>query len=467
MKLQEIIQKVAGKDNIFNYESYSQYLKAWGDWYTGKVKDFHWYKYYNGIKMIEYERMTLGMAKKICEDWANLLINEKTDIVLSNDTSQKALESIFEECDFWQKANDGVEKIFALGGGAFVVSVDNISVGSNGNIKQDGKINVTFCNANKIRPITIEDGKVTECAFIRVDTDTTYVSVHYKDKDGIYKIHNLIARGKDENSLTIDAESEYVFDTKSKDPWFCYLRPNISNNIDIDSPLGVSVFANAIDTLKEIDIVYDSYANEFLLGRKRIFVKASSAKVDLKSGEIQETFDARDGAFYALPEDDDGSTFIQSDTQSLRINEHQTGLQDQLNVLSSKCGMGTEHYKFDKGGIATATQIISENSDMFRNIKRHEIFIEKALKIIVNAIIYASNTFTATKITSDGNIEVKFDDSIIEDKTTERTQDRLDVSMKVMSKAEYRAKYYHEDLETAQQKVDEIEEFSIPEGGEE
>jgi len=47
---------------------------------------------------------------------------------------------------------------------------------------------------------------------------------------------------------------------------------NIANNMDLDSPMGIAVFANAIDQLKGIDITYDSYVNEFILGKKRIFV---------------------------------------------------------------------------------------------------------------------------------------------------------------------------------------------------
>ena len=39
--------------------------------------------------------------------------------------------------------------------------------------------------------------------------------------------------------------------------------------------------------------------------------------------------------------------------------------------------------------------------------------------------------------------------------------DRLDVSMGVMSKAEYRSKWYNEDLETAQAAIDEMNSMTI------
>ena len=50
-------------------------------------------------------------------------------------------------------------------------------------------------------------------------------------------------------------------------------------------------------------------------------------------------------------------------------------------------------------------------------------------------------------------ITIDFDDSIIEDKASERQQDRQDVSMGVMSHAEYRSKWYGETLEEAEENL--------------
>ena len=252
-----------------------------------------------------------------------------------------------------------------------------------------------------------------------------------------------------------------MFDTKSPLPWFVCIKPNIVNNIDPDSPLGISVFANAIDIMKEADLVFDSYQNEFVLGKKRIFINARQWYVDTDTGEKTNVFDSNDVAIYVLPEADDETQTIQDVTQSLRVSEHQLALQDQLNLLSYACGFGTEHYKYNSGGISTATQVVSENSEMFRNIKKHEILIEDALVTIVRAIIYATNTFTTQRITEGTDIQVMFDDSIIEDKQAEMANDRMDVSMGVMSKAEYRAKWYNEDLETAQAAIDEMNSMTI------
>lgn len=468
MKLIELLQKVTKNNNFQLYEK-SEYVNMWNDWYRGKSAKFHNYTIYLGKKELRLERFSLGMAKKVCEDWANLLINEKTDIVLSDEASQNVLNDIYRECAFWRRANVGIEKTFALGIGAFVVSVTGVPTASNGQIVQSptAKVDVSFVNATKIEPITFEDDRVTECAFISRDSKHTYIAVHVKNEQGFYDIHNFVCEGIRDDSLNVIADRSYVFHTNNSLPWFYILKPNVANNIDIDSPLGVSIFANSIDTLKEIDLVYDSYQNEFALGKKRIYVSAKSFYIDPNTGETIYTFDTNDLVHYILPENDDGQNSIQDVTPPLRVTEHQLALQDQLNLLSYACGFGTEHYKFNAGGIATATQVISENSEMFRNIKKHEILIEEALITITRAVIYAANTFTTLRLADNANIEVKFDDSIIEDKQAEKSSDRLDVSMGVMSKEEFRAKWFNEDIDTATKKIAAMSSMTIVDDEEE
>ncbi|UKI36800.1 MAG: hypothetical protein L6V93_00545 [Clostridiales bacterium] len=54
-------------------------IDEWKDWHKGKVGSFHTYMQYNGVKRLSRERASLCMAKKVCEEWANLLMNEKVE----------------------------------------------------------------------------------------------------------------------------------------------------------------------------------------------------------------------------------------------------------------------------------------------------------------------------------------------------------------------------------------------------
>lgn len=96
----------------------------------------------------------------------------------------------------------------------------------------------------------------------------------------------------------------------------------------------------------------------------------------------------------------------------------------------------------------TATEVISENSDMYRMLKKHEIILEDVLKELIQIIIRLG-VVLGNDLNQDSEITIDFDDSIIEDKSAERQQDRQDVSMGVMPLAEYRAKWYGETEEEA------------------
>ena len=104
MKLTDILKLIKADENLQLYDN-SGYLDEWAEWYSGTVKSWHNYNVYNGKRHIQMHRLSLNMAKKVCEDWANLLVNEKTDITLSNPEAQKNLELIL------KKSGSGVKQI--------------------------------------------------------------------------------------------------------------------------------------------------------------------------------------------------------------------------------------------------------------------------------------------------------------------------------------------------------------------
>lgn len=458
--LEEILSDMCGHP-VDKYDT--SYIDEWESWYGGTVRRFHTYYQYNGQRRIKRHRYSMNMAKRVCEDWANLLINEKTDVNINSEGGQKDFDKLLKDIHFWAKANHAVEKSFALSVGALVVKLDRLLVDDEGKIIGEGKPNIVFINAKQIYPITYdEDGYVTECAFISYSGRRAFISCHYIGEDGNYRIASMecevekkLPGAEVALSMTKDSAIQ-TFDTGSDMPWFALLYPNIANNIDVDAKDHISIFANALDRLKTCDLIFDSLQNEFALGKKRIFVDVRKSFTNVKTGEQYSVFDPDDVAFYSLPESEEGNKpFFEDSTQNLRVTEHNAGIQEALDLLSDACGFGTKHYHYYAGSVNTATQVISENSDMFRNIKKHEIVIEDCLYVVFRALIYACNTFCGMNIKA-GNIEIRFDDSIIEDRRTERETDRMDVQMQAMSLAEYRSKWYCEDEKVSEEKVNRI-----------
>ena len=104
-------------------EDFYRKVGEWKSWYVGDVKGFHRYKVRNGHNTVRCKRFSLGMGKKIPEDWANLLMNEKVKITLEGKKEQEFVDRVFEENNFLVKSNEMQEMAFALGTISFIPRV--------------------------------------------------------------------------------------------------------------------------------------------------------------------------------------------------------------------------------------------------------------------------------------------------------------------------------------------------------
>lgn len=400
-------------------DTYS-HIDSWLEWYQGEVEKFHTYKIYNGSVTTSQKRYRLGMAKKVCEDWANLLLNEKVAIKAGN--FEARLNEILENNNFSVRGNQLIELTFALGTGAFVEYLDG-----------DENVVIDFIRADMIYPLSWDNGDVTECAFgstrVMDNKEVVYLQIHRKGRleeydpeeqeeiredPELYYIENKYIDVKSGKEIETPEGVLTIVATGYDKPLFQIITPNICNNIDLDSPLGISVYANSISQLKGCDLVYDSYMNEFVLGRKRIMVPITQAKMQMeKDGVSTPTFDPNDNVFYMLPSERNNEQTMTEIDMSIRASEHELGIQRCLDVLSLKVGMGTGRYQFDSsGGVKTATEVISDKSDLYQNRQKNTIIIKLALINMAKAIAFLDAEQADIEVTVD------FDDSIIEDTNT-------------------------------------------------
>ena len=109
-------------------------------------------------------------AKKVSEDWADLLYNEKVNINLKKKKDTELLREILKQNNATVIIIKGIENSFALGTGALVVSVQDMEQDETNNIIDvtNAKIKLEFVEAKKIIPLTWENEIVKECAFVTV-----------------------------------------------------------------------------------------------------------------------------------------------------------------------------------------------------------------------------------------------------------------------------------------------------------
>lgn len=442
-------------------QSFYNQIDGWRSWYDGDVKDFHHYSVFNGIEDIECKRYSVGMAKKVCEDWANLLMNEKVKITIDGEREQEFVDRVLAENNFAVKSNEMQERKAALGTVAYIPMMENMLVKQNtGEVTDKGAMRINYCTASAIYPASWDNGIIRECAFVSKKTidgkQYTYMQLH-RLVNGLYDIENHLYYADEEVPLASVRGFETVPEvvhTESDKPRFIIDRPNIANT-DEENPMGISVYAHAIDQLKAVDVVYDTYVNEFVLGKKRIVVRADTVNLNGRPA-----FDKRETVYYVLPEDVKDTPLLEQVDMTLRTEEFNAGLQDMFNVLSSKCGFGENHYRYDKGNITTATQVISENSTMYNTIKKHEIILEQALTGLCRVIMRMGNQYMGAGLNEEAKITIDFDDSVIEDKSQERNDDRQDLANGTLNDWEYRSRWRGEDEETAKKMLPKMQDMT-------
>ena len=449
-------------------------IEVWRSWYNSNVKNFHTYKVYRGKgTSVNCTRYALGMAKKVCEDMADLLLNEKVTITISDQTTDAFVKEVLKSNVWGELGNEYQEWKAALGTVAYVVYIRDAIIDEAGNMT-GGSVGINYVEAAHIYPTSWQNKVITECifTFIKIYKCKKYIHFQYHKLEDMpgenrkqYVIENTVVENGDGAGIELTPEQwEEIpafsglaerIETGSDQPLFIIDRLNMVNNADEDTtnPMGVALFANSIDVVRKLDLEYDSYANEFSLGRKRIFV----APEFLAAENGSPVFDPNDSVFYELPEDyfKESKEAIHEVNMELRIEEHSKGINDDLNWLSFKCGFGTDRYKFEGGQVKTATEVISENSDMYRTLQKHELVLQGVLIRLIQTIVRVGISIGIPGLKENTEIVIGFDDSIIEDKTAERQSDRQDVAMGAMSIGEYRAKWYGETIEEAQKNLPE------------
>ena len=465
MNINTVIDHLNKKYDINLDSSYYQNIAIWRDWWMGYYAPFHTFAEV-GLdgKKKERKLYTLKMAKQVCEDWASGLLNDELHIAIDDEASETYIlgekddaeegkedktpkkdifKGVLRNYAFRQQGNRLIEKSFAFGTGAF-----------------------EYLSADHIIPLSVHAGKITEVVFasevLQLGEKMIYLETH-RLIDGQYVITNEYFKAE-EGSLIKQELPEGILEemtTGGNVPLFSIVMPNIENNISPGSPLGISVFANALDNLEGVDLAYNNFNKDFKLGGKKVFMNSRIVRRN-ERGETITPDDVAQQLFVETGDDlidDDGTKkFIQEHNPSLRVSENIEGVQAQLDLLSFKCGLGTKFYHFNSGTGAvqiTATEYMGGRQDLTRNTGKHSLVVINALESLIRSILWVRKQFGGGEVDPETKIEIDLGDSFISDSASERAQDMQDVREGIMNKWEYRAKWYGESDDTAKANIPE------------
>jgi A118 family predicted phage portal protein len=355
----------------------------------------------------------LKMAKAGAEFWANLLWNYDCFITLTDQTAQKALDEVLNRNEFTRRTNALTEKAFALGTGAYVV--ENLP---------NSPPRINYLSAASIYPLEWMGDECVSCAFADETVEKNgervlYLAIHERTSAGSYRIRNLFYSLKSGAPVPIPPMDGVAEECTSSIRLFALIRPNIANNLTLgaaDSPMGVSVYANCIDTLETLDLCYDGLKVALKLGRPRIATMVDALNID-NEGQSP-TFDTNDTVFYRfpMPEGVGDSKLIQDITTEYRAGNFEESLEKCATLYSMQLGLGDKAFKWDgsKHIMQTATQVIAESSTMLRAMQKHQEALRKPMEDVVRAVLALSG------IGYTGEVTVNFDDSVTRDKEAEK-----------------------------------------------
>lgn len=419
----------------------------------------------------DIERMNAGKAA--CAELAGLIWSEQCDVHVSQGDGQyqpldEFVHDVLAKNNFWCKMQEHIEQSLALGGGAIKAWYEEKYDSAGNVIPNSGQIKLGFCMADQFVPTAWDNTQVTDGVFIsrQAKDGYYYTRLEWHKWDGItYWISNELYRAEQQNNIN-NAEPQdilgfryplntiYPFLSENTPlqglsrSLFVYYRTAMANNLDDNSPLGVSIYANSMSTLKALDICYDSFIREFSLGKKRIIVPAQCINTvyDPQTGEMRRYFDASSEVYEALSTDNPDALKIQDNSVELRVDEHISAINAFLSMLCLQLGFSAGTFTFDKAqGLKTATEVISENSKTYKTIKSHQSQVKMAIDQLIDAIIQVASLYDLTwngisikTLAAKGwESKVVFDDSILQDRQTNINEGVLLVSSGLMSKKKF------------------------------
>ena len=417
-------------------EEWRALLSAEGDFWDYRSRE-------NGIPR-KVHRRTIHPAARVANEWASLLMNDKTTVSTEDQACNGWLRSYMSRTGFMARGQAMVKKAFALGTAAWALWLDTSSM----------SMQVRRYDARMIVPLSWDDDGVSECAFCsrasyggeRCDQ----VQMHIMGADG----YHIVTAVFDGDGRQIQPDGVLPdFATGCPVPTFAIVKPAIENTRVDMSPYGESVYADAVDAMKAVDLCYDALMTEVDLSKLRVFM----------SDMLIEYAEGRDGVRTPIPFGrDDAAVFrkvsadsdlIQAYAPAMRTSSQVEAYRIALQTMGDLCGFGLRYFDIDdSGGVKTATEVSADNSALMRNIRKHENALGDSISQIAHAMLFCAREHLGESLPDEGEVSVSWDDSIITDTAADKAQDMAELNI-TMNTWEYRMKWYGEDEETAKANV--------------
>ena len=388
-----------------------------------------WMKCYSGKApwVDDKKVVSLRLEKSAVREFANIALNEMT-VNISN----KQLDEIFHK-SIAGHLNNNLQRGLATRGLIIKPLSDNTT---------------QFISANAYIPLSFDvNGRYRDIAFPEYkklgDRYFTRFERHTLNKNGLTITNTAYASnapnvlGREVPLDSVDEWTEYAESvTFPVDRMiFGQFSVPLDNAIDGD-PCGVSIFEDGVEIAKRADIQFGRLDYEFDSARRRIHADLSLLKKSGGSYEIEDDI--------YVDVNGDREDFFNEFSPALRQDGFIQGLEEYKREYEFAVGLSYGDISNPQYVEKTATEV---NVSKIR--KRNTVDkIQEQLRLCLEDYVWALAFYN--RLTKSGyEFTCDFKDSILNDESSEREEDRKDLANGTLRPEEYRAKYRGETIEEA------------------
>ena len=430
--------KVAESMNI-TLPMNNEMVKKIEDW-KGLYKDEpYWIK---GTGWDDFK--TVGLASDIASEFARLTTLEFKSRVAGDTKEAEYIEEQYSR--MIKKLRVQVEYATALGGLMMKPYIDG------------DKIAVEFVHADKFYPVAFSsDGEITSCIFI--DTkhigDKVYTKTEYHEyTEGLYTVSNKAFVRKAGTSpknigdpVGLETVPEWADLAKFAElpdiprPLFAYFKMPFANTVNMESNLGVSVFARAEKLLKQADEMWNSLNWEFESKEMALDVDEDILNPIMAGGAI---------AYKAIPKGKErmfrtfqadskgGQPFYNVFSPDIRVEEYQQGYNRILQAIEFKSGLAYGTLSDPRTVSKTATEILVAKQRSYATVSDIQSQLETALREVVEIMrVWVKLEKLAPTAGEKITVTFDWDDSLLTDSETEGKIRLAEVSAGILDPIHY------------------------------
>ena len=394
-------------------------IEKWSDIYNSKAP---W---------LNEEVKSLHVAKTICEKVAKAVTIE-----FKSQVEDKEIDKVYQR--FIKNIRTNTEYALGKGGMFFKPFYAN------------GKIKISCIQADKFIPTKFDStGELLGAIFIDQITrgNEIYTRLEYQElndtvltiKNKAYKttVHNsnilgnqiLLSQVQDWANIQEEIQINDVNRLLGG-----YFKIPIANPVDNTSPVGVAIFANAIDTLEEIDKQFSRTLWEYEGSELAIDIDELMLKKDANGNSIYPK--GKDRLYRKLDIDGEKTNKWNVFSPEIRDTALFNGLNELLRQAESQCGLAFGTISKIENIEKTATEIKSSKQDYYVTVSDVQGALQTALEDLIYGIdILMSLYGIKHKVGAAANFD--WDDSILVDSEKKQSQSLIERNAGLIDDIEY------------------------------